>query len=71
MFSGKIKLFVNDVNQFSEIKQVYHVTGSQNIHIRAVLKDQLHLQQFIDTLINYGDTMTHLILSEIKKDKTL
>tara|TARA_B110000503_G_C7010264_1_gene355356 strand:- start:107 stop:535 length:429 start_codon:yes stop_codon:yes gene_type:complete len=71
LFSGKIKLFVNDVHQFSEIKEAYRITGSQNIHIRAVLKDQLHLQQFIDTLINYGDTMTHLILSEIKKDITL
>ena len=71
LFSGKIKLFIADVNQFSEIKEAYRITGSQNIHIRAVLKDQLHLQQFIDTLINYGDTMTHLILSEIKKDKTL
>ena len=71
LFSGKIKLFITDVNQFSEIKEAYRITGSQNIHIRAVLKDQLHLQQFIDTLINYGDTMTHLILSEIKTDKTL
>lgn len=71
LFSGKMKLFITDVNQFSEIKEAYRITGSQNIHIRAALKNQLHLQQFIDKLISYGDTMTHLILSEIKKDKSL
>ena len=66
LFSGKLKVFISKVNQFEEIKEVYRITGSQNIHMKVILKDQLHLQQFIDQLIIYGDTTTHLILSEIK-----
>ena len=66
LFSGKLKVFISKVNQFEEIKEVYRITGSQNIHMKVILKDQLHLQQFIDQLIVYGDTTTHLILSEIK-----
>ena len=36
--------------------------------MKVVLKNQLHLQEFIDQLIDYGDTTTHLILSEIKNN---
>lgn len=66
LFSGKLKIFISEAHQFPEIKEVYRITGSQNIHMKVILKDQLHLQQFIDKLIHYGDTTTHLILSEIK-----
>jgi Lrp/AsnC family leucine-responsive transcriptional regulator len=33
----------------------------------VVLVDQLHLQQFIDRLLVYGEPTTHLILSDLKK----
>lgn len=66
LFSGKLKVFISKVHEFHEIEEVYRITGSQNIHMKVILKDQLHLQQFIDKLIVYGDTTTHLILSEIK-----
>ncbi|WP_347921787.1 Lrp/AsnC family transcriptional regulator [Pontimicrobium sp. SW4] len=68
LFSGKLKIFISDINSFSEIKESYRVTGSHNIHMKVVLKNQMHLQQFIDKLINYGDPTTHLILSELGKD---
>ncbi len=66
LFSGKLKIFISKVSEFKEVKEAYRITGSQNIHMKVILKDQLHLQQFIDQLIVYGDTTTHLILSEIK-----
>ena len=66
LFSGKLKSFMEAVNSFPEIKRASRITGSHNIHMKVVLKDQLHLQQFIDKLINYGEPTTHLILSELK-----
>ncbi|SNR14033.1 Lrp/AsnC family transcriptional regulator [Tenacibaculum jejuense] len=68
LYSGKLKIFMNESQQFSEIKKAYRITGSQNIHMKVALKNQLHLQEFIDKLIDYGDTTTHLILSEITKN---
>ncbi len=68
LYSGKLKLFLNESHKFSEIKKAYRITGSQNIHMKVILKNQLHLQEFIDQLIDYGDTTTHLILSEIKSN---
>lgn len=68
LYSGKLKIFMNDSLQFSEIKKAYRITGSQNIHMKVALRNQLHLQEFIDKLIDYGDTTTHLILSEITKN---
>jgi Lrp/AsnC family leucine-responsive transcriptional regulator len=67
LFTGKLNIFMKDINTFPEIKESYRITGPHNIHMRVVLKDQLHLQQFIDKMINYGDPTTHLILSELEK----
>jgi len=66
LFSGKLKVFMKKMESFSEVKEAYRITGPQNIHMRVVLKDQFHLQQFIDKLIHYGDPTTHLILSELE-----
>ena len=66
LFSGKLKIFIKKIETLPEIKEAYRITGPQNIHMRVVLKDQLHLQQFIDKLIQYGDPTTHLILSELE-----
>ncbi|AUC16853.1 ArsR family transcriptional regulator [Tenacibaculum sp. SZ-18] len=68
LHTGKLKHFLTESTHFSEIKKAYRITGSQNIHMKVVLKNQLHLQEFIDQLIDYGDTTTHLILSEIKSN---
>ncbi|MBU3013077.1 Lrp/AsnC family transcriptional regulator [Polaribacter vadi] len=67
LFTGKLNIFMKDINTFPEIKESYRITGPYNIHMRVVLKNQLHLQQFIDKMINYGDPTTHLILSELEK----
>lgn len=66
LFSGKLNIFMKDIDTFSEVKEAYRITGPYNIHMRVVLKDQLHLQQFIDKVIKYGDPTTHLILSELE-----
>lgn len=68
LFTGKLNVFIEDINKFSEVKESYRITGPYNIHMRVVLKDQLHLQQFIDKMINYGEPTTHLILSELEKN---
>ena len=66
LFSGKLNIFMKDIDTFPEVKEAYRITGPYNIHMRVVLKDQLHLQQFIDKIIKYGDPTTHLILSELE-----
>lgn len=68
IFSGKFKSVISKINSFPEVQEAYRITGQQNIHMRVALKDQLHLQQFIDKLISYGEPTTHLILSELGKE---
>lgn len=67
LFSGKLKIFCDDLEQFPEINEVYRITGTHNIFMKVVLIDQLHLQQFIDRLLVYGEPTTHLILSNLKE----
>jgi len=64
MFSGKLSAFNKQVNNFPEIIELYRITGPHNIFMKVVLKDQSHLQQFIDRLLVYGEPTTHLILSD-------
>lgn len=65
IFDGKLSLMIQEISSFKEVKEAHRITGPYNIHIHALLKNQKHLQQFIDKLINYGSPTTLLILSEI------
>ncbi|TDE00644.1 Lrp/AsnC family transcriptional regulator [Flavobacterium sandaracinum] len=66
LFSGKLKTFCEQLEQFPEICEVFRITGTHNIFMKVILVDQLHLQQFIDRLLLYGEPTTHLILSDLK-----
>jgi len=64
-FMGKLKPFLAKVKSFSEVVNCYRITGNENIVMEVVLKDQKHLEQFIDQLIVYGETRTQIVLSNI------
>ena len=64
-FVGKLKPFLEVVKSYPEVVNCYRITGNENIMMEVVLKDQQHLETFIDTLIQYGETRTHIILSEV------
>ncbi|MBD1259243.1 Lrp/AsnC family transcriptional regulator [Maribacter polysiphoniae] len=64
-FMGKLKPFLEIVKNYDEVINCYRVTGNENIVMEVVLKDQFHLERFIDKLIQYGETRTHIILSEV------
>lgn len=64
-FMGKLKPFLSLVPSLKEVINCYRITGNENIIMEVVLKDQFHLEQFIDKLIQYGETRTHIILSNV------
>ena len=65
VFQGKLKSFLNVVNDFPEVKEAHRITGNVNVHLKVIVKNQMHLQKVIDQLIAYGDTNTFLILSQL------
>lgn len=65
-FHGKLKSLILALPHFPEVKKAYRITGGQNVHLEVVMKDRLELQNLIDQLMEYGDTLTQIILSEIK-----
>ncbi|MBT8177948.1 MAG: Lrp/AsnC family transcriptional regulator [Eudoraea sp.] len=67
-FMGKLKPFLEMVKSMKEVVNCYRITGNENIIMEVVLQDQLHLEQFVDKLIQYGETRTHIILSDIISD---
>jgi Lrp/AsnC family leucine-responsive transcriptional regulator len=64
-FMGKLKPFLQIVKTYDEVINCYRITGNENIVMEVVLKNQKHLEQFIDQLISYGETKTQIVLSNI------
>ncbi len=64
-FAGKLKPFLETVKTYEEVLNCYRITGNENIIMEVVLKDQFHLEKFIDKLITYGETRTHIVLSNV------
>ena len=64
-FMGKLKPFLTKVKSFDEVLNCYRITGNENFVLEVMLKNQKHLEQFIDQLIIYGETRTQIVLSNI------
>lgn len=64
-FHGKLKPFLHALKSYPEVKKAFRITGGQNVHLEVVAKDRLQLQNLIDQIMQYGDTLTQLILSEV------
>ena len=67
-FMGKLKAFLEKVKTMNEVVNCYRITGNENIIMEVVLRDQFHLEKFIDMLIQYGETRTNIILSDVIAD---
>lgn len=67
-FMGKLKPFFEKVKTYDEVLNCYRITGNENIVMEVVLKNQKHLETFIDQLIIYGETKTQIVLSQVVKN---
>jgi len=70
-FIGKLKPFLEKVKTYDEVLNCYRITGNENIVMEVVLRDQKHLESFIDQLIVYGETKTQIVLSHVIRYKEL
>lgn len=70
-FMGKLKPFLEIVKTYDEVLNCYRITGNENIVMEVVLKNQKHLETFIDQLIVYGETKTQIVLSQVVKNNDL
>lgn len=70
-FMGRLQPFLIKVPEFKEVINCYRITGNENIIMEVVLRDQIHLQEFIDRLITYGEVKTHIILSNLIENKPI
>jgi len=66
-FMGMLKPFLEKVKTYDEVVNCYRITGNENIVMEVVLKNQQHLETFIDQLISYGETKTQIVLSHVVK----
>ena len=64
-FMGKLKPFLTKVKTYDQVINCYRITGTENIVMEVVLKNQKQLEGFIDELIVYGETKTQIVLSHV------
>ncbi len=67
-FTGRLKAFLETVTGFKEVVNCYRITGNENIIMEVILRDQVHLEKLIDKLITFGETRTHIVLSNVIED---
>lgn len=70
-FMGMLKPFLEKVKTFDEVLNCYRITGNENIVMEVILKNQKHLEAFIDQLIVYGEVKTQIVLSDLVKNKKI
>lgn len=70
-FMGRLKPFLQKIKTYEEVVNCYRITGNENIVMEVVIKDQKHLEKFIDELITYGETKTQIILSDVVSSQPL
>lgn len=70
-FMGKLKPFLDKVKTYDEVINCYRITGDENIVMEVVLKNNKHLETFIDQLITYGESKTQIVLSRVVKQKAV
>lgn len=70
-FMGKLQPFLVKVKSYDEVLNCYRITGNENIVMEVVLKNQKHLESFIDQLIIYGETKTQIVLSHVVANKAI
>ena len=70
-FMGRLKPFLHKIKSYKEVVNCYRITGNENIVMEVLFKNQLHLEEFIDELISYGETKTQIILSDVISDQPL
>jgi len=70
-FMGKLKPFLEKIQTYEEVVNCYRITGNENIVMEVVLRNQKHLEQFIDNLIIYGETKTQIVLSQIVRQNPI
>ena len=70
-FMGKLKPFLEKIVTYDEVVNCYRITGNENIVMEVVLRNQKHLENFIDELIIYGEAKTQIVLSQIVKQNEI
>tara|TARA_A100000171_G_scaffold30980_1_gene29290 strand:+ start:17241 stop:17690 length:450 start_codon:yes stop_codon:yes gene_type:complete len=70
-FMGKLKPFLEKVKTYEEVLNCYRITGNENIVMEVVLRNQKHLEAFIDQLIFYGETKTQIVLSHVVANNSI
>ncbi|MFT7071090.1 Lrp/AsnC family transcriptional regulator [Patiriisocius sp. Uisw_017] len=70
-FMGKLKPFLEKVTTYDEVLNCYRITGNENIVMEVIIKNQKHLEKFIDQLIVYGETKTQIVLSHVVANNSI
>jgi len=70
-FMGKLKPFLSEVIKWEEVVNCYRITGNENIVMEVVLRNQENLEEFIDKIISYGESKTHIVLSQVVAQQAL
>lgn len=63
--------FIRFVRDRNEVLEVHRVSGEGCYHLKITVKSQVHLNLFLDELLEYGNYSLHLSIQEVKQQNPL
>ncbi len=63
---GSLKAFSDFAQDHPNITECHHILGEYDFMIRLRLKDMPQLEAFIESCLEYGQSTTYMIFSQLK-----
>lgn len=70
-FSTKVKKTEKAISNISEILECHRVTGRDDMVIKVIFKDILHLQTVIDKIAPFGQLNTCIVVTSFRNEGTI
>lgn len=67
----KSQVFIEAVDNIPEVMQCHHVLGDQCFYLHVAVSSMQHLESLIQSLYEYGETVTTIILSTQIERRTI
>lgn len=61
--SGKLSVFLKHIEKLQEVMECHRITGNYCLLLKIAVKSPGHLEEVINRFVEYGETITSVVLS--------
>lgn len=69
--SGKLSTFLKHIEKLQEVMECHRITGNYCLLLKIAVKSPAHLEEVINRFVEYGETITSVVLSSPLEHRVL